>query len=908
MTKKRIIAPNIIRGGAAIPLGDNIYLLKGKKHSQGGIDIGKDLEAEGDEVVKMNPKSIKVVTAQKIMGGKSPAELVVNASSTGEQEKVFDNVFKYQEKFKDRNGLNDDGTKKAQFGKEKKYVELTPSEAIAHNKITPNNAFMYGVGTEDNPEFLYPEELEPAIITASLTKSNKKKAEKAAASFRNRNLNGYIGNPNLLNLGDNELQNIAGVGIGIPLVITNPVTTSLLNNISSKEAINLYGDILAKTNHYLRPSTYLDKLYTRQLALPLSGKSKLLFDTITDSTIDLVQGLKQYKQTKDKKDLGKTIADIMLNVAIDPFINYASDIWQNAKYYESDKYKKVLERYLDKVYSNPNRKKITINNVEKRKNINFKFDGDKLNNTKLANYNTALKEIKLNDDLLLDKYGYNEKVLNGITRHEIHHAGVDQLPIFKKQVSVFDFFNKDDIHPHGYYSRNSTIDELKFFDKNKKVNAWMADPEEFYAEENYLLELMGENNYKDLNKVQKRAYIEFLKDRFNLNKNEVMRAMVYGKKQGFKLGGMKQFKDRKKAEGGGAWASLIDKYGMPAVASTTQLINAGIKFPVDLGSVIGANVYTKKQLDKIKEATLDYNTETYDAQTKYNKDKYDKLNELLDKYYKEDLADLEKHKIVRKDAVYNPIKLKTRININPQLQQIQRERDRNIRSIVENTASSKDALNRIRLENLEARDKNVAIQGQKENLETQLINQDLLQRKATMEKQVDANLRLDELRARDLIAYYNNLANLKKGYNQNKLQSTLKNLEDVFNTENLKRTSDFNAESSYRQGRMENRMNLIQGISDSVGQFLSEVNNSAMTAAKLQTMQDAYGNNRVNPQTSFSPVGIQSGNSQYFGNSGQNSVMTKEQFDTLYNQILSRGYNLELGRMGGKFKVKRRNK
>ena len=52
----------------------------------------------------MNPKSIKVVTAQKIIGGKSPAELVVNASSTGEQKEVFNDVFKYQEKFKDRNG------------------------------------------------------------------------------------------------------------------------------------------------------------------------------------------------------------------------------------------------------------------------------------------------------------------------------------------------------------------------------------------------------------------------------------------------------------------------------------------------------------------------------------------------------------------------------------------------------------------------------------------------------------------------------------------------------------------------------------------------------------------------------------------------------------------------------------
>ena len=102
-----------LNGGMAIPLDktNKLFYLSGAKHEQGGIDVTPELEAEGGEVIKVNPKSIKVVTAQKIMGGKSPAELVVDASSTGEQDKVFNKVFKYQEDFKDRHNLNDDGTK-----------------------------------------------------------------------------------------------------------------------------------------------------------------------------------------------------------------------------------------------------------------------------------------------------------------------------------------------------------------------------------------------------------------------------------------------------------------------------------------------------------------------------------------------------------------------------------------------------------------------------------------------------------------------------------------------------------------------------------------------------------------------------------------------------------------------------
>lgn len=111
------VKARIVEGGTAIPIKNDSFLLKGRKHNTGGIviDAGKTgVEAEGGEVVQITPKQLKVFSAQPILNGNSPAELV---QSGVEPSKVFD----AQENFKDRNGLNDDGTKKkAMGGKEKK--------------------------------------------------------------------------------------------------------------------------------------------------------------------------------------------------------------------------------------------------------------------------------------------------------------------------------------------------------------------------------------------------------------------------------------------------------------------------------------------------------------------------------------------------------------------------------------------------------------------------------------------------------------------------------------------------------------------------------------------------------------------------------------------------------------------
>lgn len=113
--------PNVVAGGIAQPLGNNFFYMNGRKHSQGGIDIGPSdktgIEVEGGEVVETNGNELKVYSAQPILNGASPAQLVMGGANPNK-------VFKAQEDFKDRNGINDDGTK-AKYGKEKYVVIFT---------------------------------------------------------------------------------------------------------------------------------------------------------------------------------------------------------------------------------------------------------------------------------------------------------------------------------------------------------------------------------------------------------------------------------------------------------------------------------------------------------------------------------------------------------------------------------------------------------------------------------------------------------------------------------------------------------------------------------------------------------------------------------------------------------------
>lgn len=136
--------PNVVAGGIAQPLGNNFFYMNGRKHSQGGIDIGPNdktgIEVEDGEVVETNGNELKVYSAQPIINGASPAQLVMGGANPNK-------VFKAQEDFKDRNGINDDGTK-AKYGKEKYVVKsdntrVTPIMESSRNSGIKQGDFIY---------------------------------------------------------------------------------------------------------------------------------------------------------------------------------------------------------------------------------------------------------------------------------------------------------------------------------------------------------------------------------------------------------------------------------------------------------------------------------------------------------------------------------------------------------------------------------------------------------------------------------------------------------------------------------------------------------------------------------------------------------------------------------------------
>lgn len=139
--------PNVVAGGIAQPLGNNFFYMNGRKHSQGGIDIGPSdktgIEVENGEVVETNGNELKVYSAQPIINGVSPAKLVMGGANPNK-------VFKAQEDFKDRNGINDDGTK-AKFGKEK-HIAKSDNTRVTPIMESPRNS-----GIKQGDFIYYPE-------------------------------------------------------------------------------------------------------------------------------------------------------------------------------------------------------------------------------------------------------------------------------------------------------------------------------------------------------------------------------------------------------------------------------------------------------------------------------------------------------------------------------------------------------------------------------------------------------------------------------------------------------------------------------------------------------------------------------------------------------------------------------
>lgn len=136
--------PNIVRGGAAIPIGKkNFYYMQGRKHEQGGIDVGRNpktgLEVEGEEVMQVTPNEVRVYSSVPFLRGISPAELVLNGVDANK-------VFAAQEKYKDNNRINDDGTKYKYGGDNRQSTDSINKNT---NTFNPNDFTFRSINTLD---------------------------------------------------------------------------------------------------------------------------------------------------------------------------------------------------------------------------------------------------------------------------------------------------------------------------------------------------------------------------------------------------------------------------------------------------------------------------------------------------------------------------------------------------------------------------------------------------------------------------------------------------------------------------------------------------------------------------------------------------------------------------------------
>lgn len=117
---KRLGGRNIMitDGGNAKRIGNNTYLLRGGSHEdinetgQTGIGInvgGNEIEAEGGEVAQRKGNSLRIYSAQPILGGISPAEAIMRGYNK-------DRVFNAQQRFKKNNGIKNDGSQQRNGG------------------------------------------------------------------------------------------------------------------------------------------------------------------------------------------------------------------------------------------------------------------------------------------------------------------------------------------------------------------------------------------------------------------------------------------------------------------------------------------------------------------------------------------------------------------------------------------------------------------------------------------------------------------------------------------------------------------------------------------------------------------------------------------------------------------------
>lgn len=665
---KKVIIPKVVAGGAAIPIKKNYYYMRGRKHEQGGIDLGSNpktgLEVEDGEVVKTGKNEVKVFSAQPILNGESPAEKVLGGDNPND-------VFNAQEEFKKRHRLNDDGTSFKNGGRKyiggtknetrKKYIKLDKKLVQAVSQI----ANEYGI----NPKLLMQRISKEGIIDQAIKHYNDNNGENIRSIVDLGGVNGFL-SFGLDWAGDEYKNGDIKTNRKIPFQVGNAnnehgTTVHPANTLNGYDAIELMAaTIKSKQDKIKEKYPNIEDLDAATNAAYNMGISK------ADSIL-------RDKSYKTKYSIDKYIKDIEFPEPLKYDLPKNNNVIYTGTDYlpgRKDNHERFSEPYGTKAdYYNPVMEMDGI--------LKDEADGNNINIVKslLSNYT-------------------NEKRMGGLSRNKDYGSSKKPYP----KVNSKDFAGGNRSYPIP--TKADAIDALR---------------------------LAGLHGRSDVRSKVYSKYPELKKDKKEMGGTTAKHKLVE-----VNIGGNKRLIRVSSSTGERQKAAL----GFDEYERYDPIISDDKRKEIDrelIGTAIAPTIGEVVDLNKKDSGDWQHETPVFKTITPAN---YIGLGANTIGSIIGGISNRNTIKGMRYSKAPIPIsatKLKTRININPQIDKIRETVNRYYRDVDANTASSRVALARKGRAAVDALLQTNELYGNKENIETQLINQDRMNQQAVNARNIE---------------------------------------------------------------------------------------------------------------------------------------------------------------------------
>lgn len=761
--------PNIVRGGAAIPIGKkNFYYMQGRKHEQGGIDVGRNtktgLEVEGEEVMQVTPNEVRVYSSVPFLRGVSPAELVLNGADANK-------VFAAQEKYKDNNRINDDGTK-------------------------------YKYGGIDNKQYYVDNS---SISFRNNNKNNKTKNQKLYNKNNNITFK-YLANNDNIKYNDNYNINITNKSKMGKLISINGNVKNGLIHTPNQDVLVYNKERKPRFNgRYSKPGLHNLELLVSDLLLP---KGKVNIEPDVPKRLGWVEAhnrlvgadisQKPLDAKKDNTNIAHTISETERRTR--KFQNGGSATYKGKQLYQlpfdpDGLYYQQVDEFGDVGYIK----------VE---------DGEWIKENNVSKQSTSAKRNPINIDSIANakRKDVADFLINTFNLKPRNY--VDGITGAARKVSTSPQLTRN--------ITNGLVNNAPTYKKNGETHYFVEAPKVDYDSGTSLADLQNLLNLtprKGTNQSSPSSTGGVNNKTAKLTKPAVQRVNRLAPATNAEMAGIKRGLEPLLQN------TVVDKLNknvdndlnvMPIqddVAKTRNIDN--ILLGVNLGSsvldAVMGNIYANQMHG--------YTAPNITAPTIKNPGEI-KLNE-------EDLKDIPA------PILMAAAKLKTRYNANPQLSKIEDDTRRIMGEIGRNTSNSRVALARKQRAALQGQQAKNEVYGRKENIETELINKDKLNQQEVTARNLarydQYNQALAAQRAnRARLRLAADTANIQNKLAVSTANAQLKSQADRFNATN--RINQLVHQAGIDAAKAEARSNIFSGMLGNIGSALNTWNRNKRQA------------------------------------------------------------------------------